>query len=64
MFPAMRPLAEALRAIRYTGRISPECVFRPDFETAIRSALSGNRTYSASCKAIPSTVARMYRQER
>ncbi len=34
----MRPWAEALRAMHYTGRISLECVFRPDFETAIRSA--------------------------
>ena len=36
--PAMRPWAEALRAMHYTGRISLECVFRSDFKTAIRSA--------------------------
>lgn len=44
---AMRPWLEALRQLGYQGRVSLECIYRPDFETAIRNAYPALQEFCA-----------------
>lgn len=44
---AMRPWLEALRQLGYQGRVSLECIYRPDLEIAIRNAYPALQEFRA-----------------